>query len=66
MSNTFFGHYPNTFSEAVARSPVNNWVMISLTGVSFEERPFSISNPEDRVFLLERTLMCLVRITFRA
>jgi hypothetical protein len=24
-------------------------------------RPFSISNPEDRVFFMERTFMCLVR-----
>jgi hypothetical protein len=23
--------------------------------------PFSISNPEDRVFFMERTFMCLVR-----
>jgi hypothetical protein len=33
-------------------------------GASFirsASRPFSISNPENRVFFMERTFMCLVR-----
>jgi hypothetical protein len=33
----------------------------SLTRSAF--RPFSISNPEDRVFFMERTFMFLVRAT---